>query len=120
MKWTLRRQLSLPRPPASVALGIVVLWSICLCILDVGARVRARRPFVLVKEAGDCDRLRSPEPEQIVSAVEPRSVLWVRNWGQGKDLTCYLFEDLQGRRGWAPYNSAYMASHGVGFRLRRF
>lgn len=113
-------RLRIPRPHPYWALGVVVLWSISLCVVDTSAKLEVRRSLVLVKERSQCDRYRRPKPEEIMVRVMPGQSLRVRQTPWPGEGECYCLEDEQGRRGWAPYNSAYLGSGGVDVRWRRF
>lgn len=113
-------RLKIPRPHPYWALGVVVLWSVSLIVVDAAARLEARRSMVLVKDAADCDLYRRPLPEEIVAQVYPGDPLWVRQTPKRGARGCYCLENAQGVRGWAPYNSAYLGSDGIDLRWRRF
>lgn len=113
-------QFRIRRPHPYWALGIVVLWSISLCVVDTAARLQVRRSMVLVDGPEHCHRYQKPRSADIVARAFPGDPLWVRQAPKrGKD-GCYRLENAQGRQGWAPYNAAYLASDGIDVRWRRF
>lgn len=112
-------QLSIRPPHPYWALGIVVLWSISLCVVDTAAMLEVRRSMVLVKAREHCDRYRPPSPDEVLTQLVPGDRLRVRQLPARGKGECYGLEDAQGRRGWAPYNSAYLASDGINVRWRR-
>lgn len=116
----LSHRLKIPRPNPYLAMGIVVMWAISLCVVDVAAKLRVRRSLVLVKERGDCDRYRQPSAQEIVTRIMPGEALWVRMSPSAGEGECYRLEDQAGRQGWAPYNSAYLGADGIDLRWRRY
>lgn len=101
-------------------MGIVVLWSIGLCVVDATAKLKVRRSMVLVKDKLHCDRYKKPSAAQVLVRVMPGEPLWVRQLPRRGGGDCYCLEDKQGQRGWAPYNSAYLGSDGIDIRWRPF
>lgn len=101
-------------------MGVVLAWSVGLCVLDVAARLKVRRSMVLVKDKAHCDRYQKPTPKQVLVRVMPGDSLWVRQFPSRGGKDCYCLENAQGQRGWAPYNSAYLGSDGIDVRWRRF
>lgn len=116
----LSHRLKIPRPNPYLAMGVVVLWSISLCVVDVAAKLRVRRSLVLVKERAHCDRYRQPTDQEVLTRAMPGDPLWVRMSPSAGEGECYCLEDRKGRRGWAPYNSAYLGADGIDLRWRRF
>jgi hypothetical protein len=107
-----KRYLVVPAPSVKAVWIMITIWALSLVVVDWGAKLSARHPFVLVSSPAMCDLKREPKGEEIRAEVAAGDVLRVRNFERkGSDL-CYSLATTNGDEGWAPYHPSFMAPAG--------